>query len=655
MRKAITLAMAIAMFVSLTTTANAAPTGNALQTNAVREVVVTGVFGVPSDAAAVVLNVTAVDSAGAGFATVYPCGSAVPLASNLNVTNGQTVPNAVIVRPGADGKVCVFGSATLDLIVDISGYFPAGSTSQFLASPTRILSTRDGVGAGVARVAAGATLQLLVQPPSGATAAILNVTVTNTAAAGFVTVFPCDQPVPQASNLNFTAGQTVPNLVMAKPSSTGKICFFTSATTDIIADLTGWTSNGFAPLPVPSRVLSTRDGFGAPRSLVGAGSTFTLPVAAPVGATAAVLNVTVTNAKAAGFLTVYPCGSSTPTASNLNYSAGQTVANLVVVRPGGGSICFFTSSAVDVLADLAGWMTTGYEPLVPVRAADSRQCSFMVYQDDETTTNPAIKYETKYYTKSTTTGIVTKIIDEIGYNPGPNTSFGYGLPLIGTDCYIYIVAEVYTHPDATTFTTTSLSLLRVNPQTGERLKLTDMTTTNYRYLVGRNPVSGEMYLADALGPNDSQLYTFNPISKELSPAGRFSGAYLVGSQDMQHIYFQAFDGGGVQRQLIEATAGGSTRILVTGGLDGGLAFRSPDGNQLLISGATTSTVVDLSSGATHDVTAQRPIGWSPDSYVAVPSTDYKTISVTRPGLGSTVLLTAPPASNHGISILTTGP
>ena len=87
------------------------------------EVQVAGRAGVPVSAASVVLNVTAVDAAGPGFATVFPCGVERPLASNVNFVAGDTVPNSVIAKVGADGKVCVYSSQRIDTVVDVAGYF----------------------------------------------------------------------------------------------------------------------------------------------------------------------------------------------------------------------------------------------------------------------------------------------------------------------------------------------------------------------------------------------------------------------------------------------------------------------------------------------------------------------------------------------------
>ena len=79
--------------------------------------------------------------------------------------------------------------------------------------------------------------------PSSATAVILNVTVTNTTASGFLTVYPSTAGRPTASDLNWTAGLTVPNLVVATIGTTGAISFYNSTgNTDVVVDLVGYFS-----------------------------------------------------------------------------------------------------------------------------------------------------------------------------------------------------------------------------------------------------------------------------------------------------------------------------------------------------------------------------------------------------------------------------
>ncbi len=89
---------------------------------------VAGQGGVPAaGASAVILNVTAVDPAGIGFVTVWPAGQARPLASNLNFLTGGTVPNLVVAKLGADGKVSIYNGSesTVHLIADVAGWYGA--------------------------------------------------------------------------------------------------------------------------------------------------------------------------------------------------------------------------------------------------------------------------------------------------------------------------------------------------------------------------------------------------------------------------------------------------------------------------------------------------------------------------------------------------
>jgi hypothetical protein len=221
------------------------------------ELQVGGRAAVPAGAAAVVLNMTVTSPSNAGFVTVWPCTSPAsppPNASNLNFSAGQTIANLVIVPLGSQGRVCVRSSeASTHLIADLNGYFPAGSP--FVSStPSRLLDTRsggqtvDGQFSSTGARSAGQVLELQIGGRSGvpinASAVVMNVTVTAPTGAGFVTVWPCTVPAsppPNASNLNFTAGQTIPNLVLVPMDPGGKVCLQSSeASTHLLADLSGY-------------------------------------------------------------------------------------------------------------------------------------------------------------------------------------------------------------------------------------------------------------------------------------------------------------------------------------------------------------------------------------------------------------------------------
>jgi hypothetical protein len=263
-------------------------------------------------------------------------------------------------------------------------------------TPARILDTRSSTPIGAAK-----TLDLLVAgqggvPTTGVSAVVLNVTVTNPSAAGYLIVFPAGVAMPLASNLNFVAGQTVPNLVTVGLGTGGKVTIYNGyGSVDVVVDVAGYYSDPasspgpdglFNPL-VPSRLLDTRSGNGAPAAKLSPGQTLNLQVTGRggvplTGVAAVVMNVTVTRPSSAGYLTVWPAGGATPLASNLNFVAGETVPNRVMVGIGtGGQVSIFNGLGfTDVVADVNGWFTdatvggTGsrFTPVTPARILDSR-------------------------------------------------------------------------------------------------------------------------------------------------------------------------------------------------------------------------------------------------------------------------------------------
>lgn len=314
----------------------------------------------PSDATAAALNVTATDTAADGYLTVYPCSVARPLASSVNYTAGRTVPNNVTVALGSTAKVCIYSQVAAHVVVDLAGWYSptaSGGAGLEATTPARLLDSRESGGRNQSFVVA-----LGSSVPAGATAVTLNVTVTEPLFAGYLTAYPCGGTVPLASNLNFAAGQTVPNLVTVKIGEGRSVCLYANAPTNVVVDLDGWyIGTGKTVRAVsPTRLLDTRDGSGGWLGALSAGQAIDLPVAGTAGipsdASGVLLNVTVTAATAGGYLTVYPCGADRPLASNLNFTAGQTVSNAVAVRLGtGGSVCLYANQGVHLVADVAGY------------------------------------------------------------------------------------------------------------------------------------------------------------------------------------------------------------------------------------------------------------------------------------------------------------
>jgi hypothetical protein len=263
-------------------------------------------------------------------------------------------------------------------------------------SPMRILDTRNAAPLGP-----DGTMNVQISgqggvPSTGVSAVVMNVTVTDTTAAGYLTIYPAGAPRPLASNLNWVAGNTAPNLVEVALGLNGQVTVYNGAgSADVIFDVAGYVATPSATPPaaglynpvVPHRVLDTRTGTGATAAPVSAGQTIVVPISGmagipSTGVAAVVLNVTATDTTAAGYLTVYPSGSGRPLASNLNFLAGQTVPNRVIVKVGsGGSVSFYNAAGtVDVVADVGGWFTDGgtaaggslFVGVQPARILDTR-------------------------------------------------------------------------------------------------------------------------------------------------------------------------------------------------------------------------------------------------------------------------------------------
>ncbi len=374
-------------------TALASQTGQAIP--AVTEIASYGVFSPPPQVTAVApyygatTGGTTVTISGNDFSAGATVDFGANPASNVTVvsptsitaTSPAGVAGRVDVTVGTAGGTS--GTSVADLFIyTVGGVDPTGYTP---VAPVRICDTRSGNPSGLSGTAAqcngktlgaGAPLAVSVAglpgiPPSGVTAVMLNVTATNPTSSGYLTVYPAGQVAPLASNLNFTSGETVANSVEVGLSAGGQVAVVSNALhVDVVIDVEGYVS--VAPAAgvglyqglTPGRICDTRAGSGTQCTghPMAANSTMTVRVAGlagvPAGAVAAVLNVTATNTTQAGYLTVFPSGVP-PTASNLNWAAGSTVANLVVseLNSNGAITLYNHSGSTDVVIDVMGYYT----------------------------------------------------------------------------------------------------------------------------------------------------------------------------------------------------------------------------------------------------------------------------------------------------------
>jgi len=345
-----------------------------------------GADPIPADAEAVFVNVTAVDANEPGFVSVYPESRAgsqldfIPTTSNLNIdTAGQTIANTAIVPLGAydfpeefddflgefDGDfddladfslltgVIVHTSMNTHILVDVLGYVPAGS--DYISIPlTRALDTR-------ARGGASAEQRFDVDViddfgPADATLAIMNITLVDSEGPGFVTAWPGGEEQPGTSNLNVDGvGQTRAGLAIVPIGPGGEVSVVSSTGGELLLDVLGYfgVASGFTGLEPFDRVFDSRPGRVNGTTNVVVTDSPDVPDAAEF----VLVNVTAVDAAAAGFISVWPGGGGQPDSSNLNYTAGGTIANTVLVPLGDdGSIDIYTDAEIALLVDVIGYL-----------------------------------------------------------------------------------------------------------------------------------------------------------------------------------------------------------------------------------------------------------------------------------------------------------
>jgi len=330
-------------------------------------------------AATIALNLTITEPTAQGFLTVFPTGETRPNASNMNVTPGALASNMVTVPVSPDGTISIFNSSgSTHVVVDVLGWFPEAGDLRPL-TPARLMDTRDaptidGRFRNTGSLTPGESRILLATgrgevPSTGVSAVALNVTVAGSTGAGYITVHAAGTVRPTASNLNFTPGRIVPNMVVVPVDDRGRVQLVNSnGQTHVVVDVLGWFPDTptFTPL-TPARLLDTRDEptvdgrFRSIGPLLG-GGWMDLVVTGrggvpSTGVSAVAINVTVDRPETSGFLTIHPAGIPLPRTSTLNFPADLTIANTAIVPVGAnGQISIYNlRGRTNVIIDVLAW------------------------------------------------------------------------------------------------------------------------------------------------------------------------------------------------------------------------------------------------------------------------------------------------------------
>ena len=217
--------------------------------HSVTKVKISGLGGVPATASAVAVNITAVNSVGKGYLTVYP-GSPRPEVSVVNFDAGQNRANLALEQIGTDGTISLYNGASspVDLLADVTGYFVGGGSaaadgSYTPSSSVRVVDTRP---AGPGFVPSLATLKVQIFPAgdpyySFIKAVAINVTSVGPQAAGFFTTWDGTTTVPAVSNVNFQTKHDAAGSIVVPVNEDGTISIYNGSfgNVDMLVDLNG--------------------------------------------------------------------------------------------------------------------------------------------------------------------------------------------------------------------------------------------------------------------------------------------------------------------------------------------------------------------------------------------------------------------------------
>lgn len=298
-------------------------------------------------------NLTLTGATSPGWATAYPCAVGRAGTSNQYARIDRTTSALAAARADADGNLCVYTTAATHLLWDQSVDDAAGSpTARRLADTRTVGGTR----------AAGTVLTVDTGITTGTLVGTLSAIGPQT--PGWLTAYPCNAARPTASNINYPAGTDTAAGFFAAASPDGKLCIYTSGATNILVDLGAATPTASHPA---TRLVDTRTTGAGP---LAAGTTLEVPTPAAAGATV-LATVTAVNPSAAGWATVWPCGTARPTASNISFGAGITTANAVATAAGtAGKVCIYSPVTTDILLDSV--TETGPGAHSPTRMLDTR-------------------------------------------------------------------------------------------------------------------------------------------------------------------------------------------------------------------------------------------------------------------------------------------
>ena len=210
--------------------------------------IIPGQPGIPADAKAVAVNLTAIDPNALGNLRVFPDGAPVPNASNVNYIPGVDKAAFAVVDLPANGKINVFSDgATIGLAVDVFGYYPATS-NVVTQAPVRVFDSRN-TGSLQANVPLSFPVAGHAGVPADAQAVLVSVTSIHNAAStgvGNLRIFPAGVGLPNISNVNYISPTSdVANFAIVSLGGGGELTLYSDGTPiDAAVDVVGYVPAG---------------------------------------------------------------------------------------------------------------------------------------------------------------------------------------------------------------------------------------------------------------------------------------------------------------------------------------------------------------------------------------------------------------------------
>lgn len=339
----------------------------------VSTITIAGARGVPTDAAAVSLNLTAMNPRRAGYLVAWPCDEPRPSVGHLWHQAAQTISSPTVVPLGPSGNVCVFQSTDSHVVVDVNGWVPAGQG--YVAMRSQPLWVTPSTGAPAPNAITKVRLTNAAGAPTPPFTAVVNLR-TQAVSGGDVRLFTCGAPLPLVPSRTLETGQIQTLTQLVATDANGDVCVQYRGTGhqwlsivgafDATADVHPFTLRRVVDTRLTGGALAA----GQVRQVAVAG-TPAVPAAPTAGG--AWLTVTLLGAGDSSAVKVWPCSLPAPGSVYFYTVPNHARSNAGLMGLGTtGRVCISSTVAGHVTVDASGWTGTSFTPMPWTRVLDTR-------------------------------------------------------------------------------------------------------------------------------------------------------------------------------------------------------------------------------------------------------------------------------------------